>query len=162
MPHRPYWFREIPSKLRWLEAIADPVMDRRGIESVFNVGQTEAQRIMKRVGATKSGSGLIVQRWRVIEWLRKLQRTGAVEDETARVVRLENSLEGSREATMARKVPIAAGRVDQMSKLAAGIHLKPGELRIEFYGIEDLLRHLYELSQAIAADYQAFETAVEE
>jgi hypothetical protein len=44
----------------------------------------------------------------------------------------------------------------------SGIHLRPGELRIEFFGAEDLLRHLFELSQAIMNDYQRFESLVEE
>jgi len=46
--------------------------------------------------------------------------------------------------------------------LPAGIHLRPGELQIEFFGIEDLLRHLFELSQAIVNDYPRFQKLVEE
>jgi len=38
--------------------------------------------------------------------------------------------------------------------------LKAGELRIEFVGAEDLLRHFYELSQAIVNDYGAFQERV--
>jgi hypothetical protein len=45
-----------------------------------------------------------------------------------------------------------------MKNLPAGVDLKPGELRIEF-GTEDLLRHLYELSQAILNDYRRFQEA---
>jgi len=48
-----------------------------------------------------------------------------------------------------------------MKDLPAGIHLKPGELRIEFYGAEDLLRHLFELSQAMVNDFGRFQAAVE-
>jgi hypothetical protein len=40
--------------------------------------------------------------------------------------------------------------------------LKPGELRIEFYGAEDLAAKLFELSQAMANDWQAFARAVED
>jgi hypothetical protein len=49
-----------------------------------------------------------------------------------------------------------------MKDLPAGIHLKPGELRIEFFGAEDLLRHLYELAQAMGNDFGRFQEAVEE
>jgi hypothetical protein len=42
------------------------------------------------------------------------------------------------------------------------IHLQPGELRIEFYGAEDLLRHLFELSQAMVNDFARFQSAIEE
>ena len=43
-----------------------------------------------------------------------------------------------------------------------GILHQPGELRIEFFGAEDLLRHLFELSQAMINDYARFQAAVEE
>ena len=46
--------------------------------------------------------------------------------------------------------------------LSGDIALKPGELRIEFYGAEDLAAKLFELSQAMANDWQAFARAVEE
>ena len=35
-----------------------------------------------------------------------------------------------------------------------GVDLRPGELRIEFNGAEELLQRLFELSQAIANDYE--------
>jgi hypothetical protein len=51
---------------------------------------------------------------------------------------------------------------DRMMKdLPAGIHLQPGELRIEFFGAEDLLRHLFELSQAMVNDFARFQSAIE-
>ena len=46
--------------------------------------------------------------------------------------------------------------------LPGDITLKPGELRIEFFGAEDLAAKLFELSQAMANDWQAFARAVEE
>ena len=49
-----------------------------------------------------------------------------------------------------------------MARLAPGIHLKRGELRIEFHGTEDLLRRLLELVHAIANDYEHFKSLVEE
>jgi hypothetical protein len=45
--------------------------------------------------------------------------------------------------------------------LPAGVHLKPGELRIEFFGTEDLLRHLLELSQVIMHDFVRIQSVVE-
>ena len=36
------------------------------------------------------------------------------------------------------------------------MHLRPGELRIEFNGAEELLQRLFELSQAILNDYKKF------
>jgi hypothetical protein len=48
-----------------------------------------------------------------------------------------------------------------MKNLPAGIYLKPGELRIEFFGAEDLLRHLFELSQAMVNDYERFRASMQ-
>ena len=49
-----------------------------------------------------------------------------------------------------------------LADLPASIHLRPGELHIEFFGAEDLLRHLYELSQALVNDFGRFQRAVED
>jgi hypothetical protein len=43
--------------------------------------------------------------------------------------------------------------------LSGDIALKPGELRIEFYGAKDLAAKLFELSQAMADDSTAFARA---
>jgi len=43
-----------------------------------------------------------------------------------------------------------------MRDLSGDIALKPGELRIEFYGAEDMAAKLLELSKAMANDWQAF------
>ncbi len=69
-----------------------------------------------------------------------------------RRTRLVGQLTEARRLASGRHVRIdtADGGRDRVLKdLPAGIHLEPGELRIEFEGAEDLLRHLYELSQAI-------------
>jgi hypothetical protein len=59
--------------------------------------------------------------------------------------------------------PAAADTQDRrLRDLSGDIALKPGELRIEFYGAEDLAARLFELSQAMASDWQAFARAVEE
>jgi hypothetical protein len=59
--------------------------------------------------------------------------------------------------------PAAADARDiRVEDLVGRMELKPGELRIEFYGAEDLAAKLFELSQAMANDWQAFARAVEE
>jgi hypothetical protein len=54
-------------------------------------------------------------------------------------------------------IPAASDAHERMVEdLPVGIHLQSGELRIEFHGTEDLLRHLFELSQVILNDYKRF------
>jgi hypothetical protein len=54
-------------------------------------------------------------------------------------------------------VSAEAVRNNKLSDLPPGVQLRAGELRIEFHGTEDLLRQLFELSQAIVNDYERFE-----
>jgi hypothetical protein len=85
--------------------------------------------------------------------------------ERDRRARLADELEKTRRLAPGRNVRIdtAADVRDRvLADLPAGIHLRPGELRIEFFGAEDLLRHLYELSQAMVNDFGRFQTAVED
>ena len=48
----------------------------------------------------------------------------------------------------------------KLTDLPAGMHLEPGELRIKLNGAEELLRRLYELSQASANDYKKLRSVV--
>src|ERR1039458_2104093 len=50
----------------------------------------------------------------------------------------------------------------RLRDLSGDIALKPGDLRIEFYGAEDLAAKLLELSKAMANDWRAFARAVED
>jgi hypothetical protein len=79
-------------------------------------------------------------------------------------MRILQELELGRRLAPGRKVqiPVAADVQKRvLADLPKGIELRPGELRIEFAGTEDLLRRLFELSQAILNDYERFEKLVE-
>lgn len=163
MPHRPYWYRRIDEILRWAEAISDPVLDRKAIEAMFGVSQTEAQRTMKRIGSFRLAGALMVPRFRLVEWLKRLKNDEKVYYEQQRVQRLEDDLEAARRMLAGRKVVIQRDPdVKYLDDMPAGIQLRPGELRIEFFGTEDLLRHLFELSQIIMNDYVRFQSLIEE
>jgi hypothetical protein len=68
----------------------------------------------------------------------------------------------------ARRQVVAAGVVIQVppsaspGRLPAGVQLEPGRLTVEFERAEDLLGKLYQLVQAAAQDFAAFETATED
>ena len=85
--------------------------------------------------------------------------------EHLRRVRFTEELDRVRKLAPGKKIQVVAApdvRDRRLADLPAGIHLRPGELRIEFFGTEDLLRHLFELSQAILNDYPRFQQIVEE
>lgn len=61
------------------------------------------------------------------------------------------------------RIPAAADVEERRVRdLSGDIALKPGELRIEFFGVEDLAAKLFALSQAMANDWRAFSEAVED
>ncbi|MEP6872258.1 MAG: hypothetical protein ABI939_10475 [Anaerolineaceae bacterium] len=73
-------------------------------------------------------------------------------------------LDRTRSQLAARRVRIpAAADVEErrLRDLSGDIALKPGELRIEFYGAEDLAAKLLALSKAMSNAWPAFAQAVE-
>jgi hypothetical protein len=166
MAHKPYWYREIPEKLRWLDAISDPILDRRAIQTVFKVSKAGATRIMLQIGATPAGSSLVVLRWKVIEWLMQVQATESAAGEIVRLARVGRALEAARPALQewghkARLIdlpppppPSPSGRgVDALSWL----RIDETRLVIEHSGPEDVVRKLQRLGIAIAEDLELFQ-----
>lgn len=163
MPAQPYWYRRIPSIRHWLEAIDDPFIDRRGVEIIWQVSPRDAQRILRRAGAVRLGNVNVAIRWRLLEWLRRVEKEDAAAGELLRVDRLEEKLEEQRAEMVGRKVRIHADlSVEEVKDLPAGVRLRPGKLEIEFFGTEDLLRHLFELAQVLTHDFVRIQQIIEE
>ena len=165
MPAKSQWQQQLPEILRLLTALPSPVVDRAVIENLFGVGRRRAILLLHEFGGFRSGQTFFVDRPALIQRLEEIRDGGAFQAERARRNRLAQDLERTRQLAPGRKVRIAAAedvRDRRLADLPAGIHLKPGELRIEFFGTEDLLRHLFELSQAILNDYKRFQEIVEE
>jgi hypothetical protein len=141
------------------------VIDRAAIEMLFRVRRRRAIELLGCFGGYKSGKTFFIDRSRLIERLEQIAAGAPFIAERARRERLSAELERVQRLAPARKVRIHTApdvRERVMRDLPAGIHLKPGELRIEFFGAEDLLRHLFELSQAMANGFGRFQEAVED
>jgi len=166
MPAKSQWIPRLPEILRLLTALPSPVVDRPVIEKLFGVGRRRAiLLLLHEFGGFQSGQTFFLDRVALIRQLEEIRVGGAFRAERDRRNRLAQDLERTRQLAPGRKVRIAAAedvRDRRLADLPAGIHLKPGELRIEFFGTEDLLRHLFELSQAILNDYKRFQEIVEE
>lgn len=165
MPAQSQWIQRIPDIQALLTSLPSPVVDRSVIESLFSVGRRRAILMLHKFGGFQSGQTFFVDRLALIRQLEEIRNGGAFQAERERRNRLADDLERTRQLAPGRKVKIAAAedvRDRRLANLPAGIHLKPGELRIEFFGTEDLLRHLFELSQAILNDYKRFQEIVEE
>jgi len=165
MPAKSQWIPRLPDILRLLTALPSPVLDRSGVENLFGVGRRRAILLLHQFGGFQSGQTFFVDRLALIQQLEEIREGGAFRAERERRNRLAADLERTRQLAPGRKVKIATAervRDRRLADLPAGIQLKPGELRIEFFGTEDLLRHLFELSQAVMNDYKRFQEIVEE
>jgi len=165
MPAKPTWLLQVPEMLEALRAMSVPFLDRTAVERLFRVRRRRAIQLMSTLGGGYLvGKTFLVGRLQLITELEAISRGDEFSFERRRKERLVKDLEQSRKEIAGRRVriqapPDASDRT--IGDLPAGIHLRPGELRIEFFGTEDLLRHLFELSQAIINDYQRFERLVE-
>jgi Mor family transcriptional regulator len=165
MARQAEWFQELPAALEALKELTTPVIDRATLERLLRIHRRTAIRLMQRFGGYQAGKTFLISRPTLIRQLERVAVSDAYLIETGRRERLSAELDRTRRLSLARAVRIdtAGDRREQLLKeLPLGIHLKPGELRIEFSGAEDLLRRLYELSQAIVYDFARFRDVVED
>ena len=165
MPRKSEWLQRVPEALDELRQFPAPVIDRAILETVLKVHRRVAIRLMNRFGGFQAGKTFLIDRLQLIDRLEDISGGVDFAVERDRRAQLADELERTRRLAPARKVRIdtaADVRERVLKDLPAGIHLRPGELRIEFFGTEDLLRHLFELSQAMVNDYARFQAAVED
>ena len=139
-----------------LEALDLPVVDRACFEQIFRVRRRRAIQLMHQFGGYQSGRTFFIERVKLLRSLRRMAR-GDYEWELARRTKLVAEIERTKKLLPGRQVQIvvpAEVAEQKLADLPAGVHLQPGELRIEFNGTEELLQRLYELSQAILNDYE--------
>jgi hypothetical protein len=160
MPHNPYWMRELPAIERTLEAIAEPILDRRAIERLFHVSQAEAGRILRRVGAVRAGNANIVFRRQVLAWIRKVARSDAFEYEYRRVERIGLNLADAKQTIVARSVELPAPRAIAAG-FAPNIELTAGRLTVTFTTAPELLGALNEIVLAATRDWLQFQATCE-
>jgi hypothetical protein len=146
--------------LEELKCMSVPLLDRAAIEKLFGVRRRRAIQLMSTFGGGYLiGKTFLIDRLQLIANLEIISRGEEFLFEHRRKERLAADLDRSRKELAGRRVviPTASEAHERWVKdLPVGIHLKAGELRIEFHGTEDLLRHLFELSQAILNDYKKF------
>jgi hypothetical protein len=165
MPAQPAWFHRLEQILTELRSLETEYLDRQAIEKLFQVRERRARQIMAGLPALQVGNAVAVEREALIARLKKTVGGDRFQWEKTRRARLLEDLERTRRQLAARRVriPVAADVRDRSVRdLAGGIELRPGELRIQFYGAENLAAKLFELSQAMANDWQAFAERVED
>lgn len=162
MPPKPQWYHRVPDILAQLEGLEVPVLDRACLESVFRVGRWQANALMKRFGGFPSGNTFLLEREELVKRLEAIRDGASFTEERRRRLRLSQELEEAARVQKARavKLQVSRERVERARGLPEGVTVQPGQLVVEFDGVEDLLRRLYEISQAAGRDFDGFVRAV--
>jgi hypothetical protein len=133
--------------------------------ALANVVLFRQSGLMAGLPGLRAGNASAVLRTALIARLEETASGGLFQWEVNRRSRVVEELDRTRRQLAGRRVRIpTAADVEErrMRDLSGDIALKPGLLRIEFYGAEDLAAKLLELSKAMANDWPAFTRAVED
>jgi hypothetical protein len=159
----PAWLHTLPQIRKTVAAMTAAVVDRACFEKLFGVRRRRAIQLMHRFGGYQAGRTFLIEREKLLAGLNSFDQ--AVTDrEVSRRTKVVAELERTKALFPARRVQIVVPPVvmdNRMADLPPTVHLRPGELRIEFHGTEDLLRQLVELSQSITNDFERFQKVCE-
>ncbi len=164
MPAQPAWFHRLDRILEALRKTESSHLDRQAVEKLFGVRERRARQLMAGLPGFQAGNAFAVERLALLQRLEETSASGPFQWEVNRRARVADDLERARRLLPGRNVLIPSApdvRERRLAGLSGDIALKPGELRIEFFGAEDLASKLFELSQAMANDWTAFAEAVE-
>ena len=163
MPRRSEWIQRLDPAIGALRALPSPTIDRRTIESLFEVSPRQALRILSMLGCYAAGKSLLIERGELIRKLESLRGSDGVQMEQRRHERVADHLERYRRELAARRKTITVApeaAATRIASLPQGVELFPGRLEIGFSTAEDLLGKLFALAQAISNDYASFEEAI--
>jgi hypothetical protein len=164
MPAKPAWFHRLDLILSELRALDSDYLDRLAVERIFSVRDRRARQLMAGLPCLQIGNAVAVSRAALIQRLETMSAGDRFQWEIRRRARVIESLETLRKhaASIKVQVPAPAGVRDRLfDNLSAEIEFRPGELRIHFAGAADLAAKLFELSQAMANDWDTFVKAVD-
>src|SRR3954447_1347068 len=163
MPAQPSWFprlTQIVAELRDLETV--PFLDRQAFERIFRVKDRRARVLMSHFEGTQIGNAWVVDRHKLIQALEAIQHGAEFQSDQRRRERIADVYERAKREHPARQVQITVTKETRsrtVSSLPSGVKLGQGKLHIQFTGAEELAAKLFELSQAMANDWPAIETA---
>jgi len=162
MPSKPSWLlrvNEILEDLTGPKMAAHPFLTRAAVEELFRLQRRQAIELMHSVQGYRIGKNFVVGRAELAAWLRRASVGEQVWWEEVRHSRVENVIEDVWEEREARKQRALVARTTLELKLEGippTVSIRPGELRIQFSGADDLFRQLFELAQAMKNDYERF------
>ena len=162
MPAKSQWLLRIPEIVASLSKLEVPVVDRAICERLFRVRKRRAIELIQHFGGYRSGNTVLVDRLALIRQLTHLNADSEVDRERRRKARLSERLDEVAWTSAAAHIVIKPIRPPMHPQdLPKGVTLTAGRLTVEFFGVQDLLSRLYELSQSAAADLDRFASLAE-
>ena len=152
MPRKPRHWLHLHDALALVEQLEVPWVDRACLQEALGCSQTEAWRILKKLGAEPGpGGALVLAKAVFLERVRAYMEDPRVSFERRRRERLEAALDALAPRTRAYLVKVvdedrpaeALGLINtRLGNLPEGVELTAHSLHIEFQGREEFLERL--------------------
>jgi hypothetical protein len=157
MPCQKSWLDRVHVIAKKLDAPGPPLLDRAWIERNFGVRRRTAIRIMEKLGGYQSGKTYHVWRdelRRRLEELAKTKPAQLARERKARALEDQERIDKERIARLMDLPNTYEVEKLQPPDLPSTIRLAaPGELRITFSNLEDLLAQMTQFTAAVLNDH---------
>lgn len=160
MNRYPSWLQRIPEMIEALALVEAERIDRPLVEQLFDLRRTAAADLMRRMGAEQCGRCWVIGRGLLMARLREVQEHPEFQWETARRERVVQVIDDARRERRRAVVPVTGAELRRLNEMTIDglpetVRIEPGQLRVSFDGMDDLLRQLMALIQVIDNDFDA-------
>jgi hypothetical protein len=156
---KPHWLVRLDDIIDRLSELPAPVVDRRSVETVFQLKRRHAIELMHQLGSYRQGNRFVLDREVLIRDLNNLRYSAQFQWEQRRKQRRSEELDLLRKHISLDRLSFVGLRSEAgfgSIPLPDGIRLEPGQITISFNRPEDLRNHLFALAQALVHDSDAF------
>jgi hypothetical protein len=162
----PSWIHRIPEMIEALALADREPIDRQAVERLFDLRKTAAFHLLRRMGAEPIGHSLAISRTFLMARLREAQEHPQWRWEGESRARIRERIDSLRATGRKSLVPMDAAlrqamETAEIAGLPATIRPSPGLLAIHCSDMEDLLRQLVLLAQAVDRNHEALRMQIE-
>jgi hypothetical protein len=156
MPALPLWFSRLEEIVEVLSALTIPVLDRSVVERLFRVRKRRAIEVMHQFGGYSSGNSILLNRQDLIKSLRELAVSPDVAHERVRKTKLARQLVELQRNRAGAQIKIGVRHPAETwpAALPAGVHVRPGQIVVEYGNPQALFKTLYDFGQTAANHYE--------
>lgn len=163
----PSWIHRIPELLEILALVETERIDRQLIEKLFDLRNTAAKNLLRRMGAHLAGNSFVISRGLLMARLREAAEHPDWSFEVGRRRRTARQIAELRREQAGRAKVLITERQRQaverqnVTNLPASITIGAGLLSIVASSMDELMQHLMMLIKAIDNEYDTIRKLVE-